>query len=271
MPPLSPSDLTFRTADVLKWGAGKGANLVAEEVDLNFWTLLAAFMDIQENPLQPYQIQSIDVTGNSMTITLSDGITEFGPFTLPVAAFAWKGAWQPNFDYKFADFFTAQEGMYLVTKDYTSADTFNPAAGDMMGPFAVLVFPYPNLYDVGFFYPGAPGTGLTPGDTMFSFLAARDFYILTDAPGSVASLGTPCSAPMTLTIKVNGVIDIGTVDFAALATAGTFTFDSDVQFSAGDRLSVTAPDLDGSAKDLNITFAGIKGTIPGASESESSS
>ena len=88
--------LKFRTRDDARWGAGKGANLNPVEVDENFWDLLQRLQAVEENPAQPLQIGNITVSGNRMTITLSDGVTSFGPFTLPQAAFRFTGAYQAS-------------------------------------------------------------------------------------------------------------------------------------------------------------------------------
>ncbi len=55
---------------------------------------------------------------------------------------------------------------------------------------------------------------------------------------------------------------IGTLDFAAGSTAGTFTFDQAIQFNAGNTLRVMRPAaLDETALDLSILFAAVKGTL----------
>jgi hypothetical protein len=75
---------TYRTAGA--WGAGKGSNLTAAEVDGNFYGLDQRIADLEGNPPAPNEISNITVTGTQMTIYLEGGAS-FGPFTLPQANF----------------------------------------------------------------------------------------------------------------------------------------------------------------------------------------
>lgn len=70
----------YRTAGA--WGAGKGSNLDADEVDENFYGLDQRVVAIEENPPEPNQIANITQTGDTITIVMEDAST-FGPFTLP--------------------------------------------------------------------------------------------------------------------------------------------------------------------------------------------
>jgi hypothetical protein len=96
-------DITFRTLGA--WGAGKGANLEASEVDNNFWALAEAIIALQNDPPLPTGIASITVAGTQMTITLTDG-TVMGPFTLPALTFRWRGEYVPGTAYAVLDVFT---------------------------------------------------------------------------------------------------------------------------------------------------------------------
>lgn len=112
-------DLTFRTLGA--WGAGKGANLDASEVDSNFWELAQAIFDLQNDPATPNGIASITVSGTQMTITLHDG-TVMGPYTLPVLTFRWRGEWQPFTSYAVLDVVTVQlVGIFMAQVAHTSA------------------------------------------------------------------------------------------------------------------------------------------------------
>lgn len=81
---MHTSGLIFRTTDVTRWGAGKGADLTPAEVDLNFYDLDERVVTIELNPPTPIEISEITVTGSSMTVHMADSST-FGPFTLPTA------------------------------------------------------------------------------------------------------------------------------------------------------------------------------------------
>lgn len=269
-----PLPLIFRTTDMLKWGAGKGTNLTPIEVDENFWTLWQFLTDLTSEPLQPNNIASISVAGNQMTIHMDDAST-FGPFTLPVAAFGVNPAgleWQPGIEYAVWEIFTANDGLYLVAQAHTSESEFDPDDGNINGPFARLLLPFPNLYDIGFSFPGTPGLGITDGEAMFTFRANRPFYLLADLPGSVAGLERSAAALMTFPIYKNrtqiGTLSIGGLDSVTESESEAesdfvWTFAADVQFVAGDRLRVLRPTtgLDANARDLSINFAGRKGTL----------
>jgi hypothetical protein len=100
-------DLTFRTLGA--WGAGKGANLEASEVDTNFWNLAQAIFDLQASPAVPNGIATITVSGTQMTITLHDG-TVLGPYTLPVLTFRWRGEYAGDAIYAELDVVTVSHG-----------------------------------------------------------------------------------------------------------------------------------------------------------------
>jgi hypothetical protein len=119
-------DLTFRTLGA--WGAGKGANLEASEVDTNFWNLAEAIYALQANPAVPNGIATITVSGTQMTITLHDG-TVLGPYTLPVLTFRWRDEWAPLTTYAELDVVKVTGGpgggIYMVQVGHTSAATFD--------------------------------------------------------------------------------------------------------------------------------------------------
>ena len=120
------ADLTYRLAG--PWGAGKGSNLQPSEVDNNFWAIAQAIVDLETNPAQPVGIESITMSGSSMTIHLTDGST-MGPFLIPVLTFTWRGEWQPGTSYAELDVFTVvNTGIFMVLMDYTVPpdDAFSP-------------------------------------------------------------------------------------------------------------------------------------------------
>lgn len=72
--------MTYRSAG--PWGAGKGANLTAAEVDGNFWDHEGRINGLETSPTPPNGISNITVTGSQMFIYLDDA-TVLGPLTLP--------------------------------------------------------------------------------------------------------------------------------------------------------------------------------------------
>lgn len=252
-------DILFRTDGV--WGAGKGSRLNKVEVDENFWSLKQAVEALQSTPLQPLQIADIQVTGNQMTIVLSDNVTTFGPFTLPTAVLRWRDIWEANTPYLKFDLFTALEGMYLVLQDHTSDPTFDPSATNVNGALYRLVFPYPNLYSFGFYWPGFPGASIEDGRAMFAHAFTRSVILPVDLAGSIALLEDAPVAPLSFVIEKDGV-SVGTINFAEYESIGTFTFADQVQFDPGDRIKVLKPAaIDPVAMDLTVTFNGTLGSL----------
>lgn len=252
--------LIFRTTNALLWGDGIGRNLTPVEVDTNFWQIQEAVNDLQNNPVLPKEIESISVDGDQMTFTLSDGVTHFGPFTLPTSAFHFTGDFQGGFAYKAFDLFIPSDGgLYMVLHDHTSDSSFASGAADTGGPRYRLIIPAQNLYDIGFFFPGKPGAGIADGMALFTYRFTRDVYLPADLLGSVGGLATPCTADCSYPILKNAV-PVGAINIAAGEVDATFDLYDSVQFNAGDRLRVMAPDaLDTTAADLSVTFMANKG------------
>lgn len=258
------NDITFRTDDALKWGVGKGAALTKTEVDLNFWYVLTLIAALQENAPQPMEIQDITVTNGQMTITLDDGVTTFGPFDLPSQAFSWKGDFVGGTEYhRFDVIVSPDDGAYLVLQDHTAATEFDPDASNMTGPFYGLMFPFQNIYDISFYWPGKPGLGLDAGDAMFAIKFARSCFLKADLAGSQFDFEVEPDAAFTALIFKN-TTEIGEISYDPAATSPwTTSLDADTQFDAGDKLRIIRPDtIDDAAKGLQVTLAARKGTLP---------
>lgn len=252
-------DLIYRTTDNAKWGAGKGTPLVASEVDGNFWAIVQKIFELESNPTQPLQIESIEVVDNNMVITMSDLSTVF-TFPIPVAAFRWMNEWQPDTDYQRYDFLTVNDdvndGVYLVLQAHTSAGTFDPEASNISGPLYQLIMPFANAYDFGFFFPGKPGTGIEENSSMFVHVPTRAIHLPADLEGSVACLNAAPDDDLSFPIYINDE-EVGSIDFAAGDPDGTFTFEQARQLSPEflDRLKVLRPDtIDATALELAVTF-----------------
>ncbi len=76
--------LIFRTIGA--WGAGKGSNLTAAEVDGNFYAIDQYLADLDDNPPTAVSVSNITQSGSgsNITIWLSNG-SSYGPFSLPTA------------------------------------------------------------------------------------------------------------------------------------------------------------------------------------------
>lgn len=125
-------DITFRTNDGSRWGSGKGSNLTATEVDLNFWFLYSNVEMLLTHSPTPTQISGFTVIGNQFYVNMDDHST-FGPFPLPIASWVFKGEWQPLTNYVENDIITNNGSTYLVLLAHESAATFDPGANDGHG------------------------------------------------------------------------------------------------------------------------------------------
>jgi hypothetical protein len=140
---------------------------------------------------------------------------------------------------------------------------FNPADGNVNGAYYYLIFPFPTNYDVGFFFPGQPGFGIADGAAMFTLRtsARTPFYLPAGLTGSSAGLLTAPDGDLSFPIYQDAA-QIGVIDFASGATAGTFDFPDAVQFTSPNAVRVLRPDtLDAAAFDLSVLFAGTKGLV----------
>lgn len=108
-------------------------------------------------------------------------------------------------------------------------------------------------FDISLFVPGVPEAD----ETVVLYIAARDFMLPVDLEGSFAYAATAPIGEVIFTIRKNGTA-IGTMTFAFGANTATFSFAADVDFVAGDRLSITSPVALQDLADLSVTFAGSR-------------
>jgi hypothetical protein len=102
------------------------------------------------------------------------------------------------------------------------------------------------------FYPGAPSASAK----VLSAVVAQAMQLPQNLTGSFATAGTAATASTTFNINKNGS-NIGTINFGAGATTGTFTFSAAVSFAAGDLLQIVAPGTpDATLADVNFTIVG---------------
>jgi carbohydrate binding protein with CBM5/12 domain len=118
---------TFRTPG--PWGPGISEDLTPWQVDNNFWQ---AIQDIKEKAVQGVGISNFVVSGNQMTVVLTDH-TLLGPYPLPIAVLRFQGEWTPNTYYAANDIITHAGSTYIVQVNHTSAATFDPYANDGFG------------------------------------------------------------------------------------------------------------------------------------------
>lgn len=101
---------------------------------------------------------------------------------------------------------------------------------------------------------GQPGAG----DTLILYVATDDFSLPAGLTGSQGASLVAADATADFDIQKNGV-SCGTMSFAGAATTATFTMASQTDFTAGDILSVYAPNpQDATLEDITFT---LKGTV----------
>lgn len=164
--------LVYRTANLLKWGSGKGSNLRPDEYDNNNWTIAQAILSIQHSiPDATIGIDYFSIAGDQLTVHMSDH-TLRGPYTLPTFQWTFRnppnGAWQPVVVYDVGDVFTANGSVYLTLILHTSAGTFDAHALDGFGHnlYGLLLTNPGDVLPVG----GARGMALTKID-------GHDFFV----------------------------------------------------------------------------------------------
>lgn len=154
--------IIYRTAGA--WGAGKGANLVAAEIDGNFYDVDQRIVDLEDSmPDAANGIAFFSVTGtNLFNVHMTDG-TIHGPFELPQIAWNFRGDWTPATAYAANDVVSANGSVYLVLVNHTSAATFDPGANDGAGHdyYGLLLTNPANVLPVG----GDVGQYLAKTDT----------------------------------------------------------------------------------------------------------
>lgn len=123
--------IIYRTAG--PWGAGKGANLVAGEVDGNFFDVDRRVTIVEDNmPAAANGIAFFAVSGNQFYIHMTDGTIQ-GPFVLPQQAWNFRDEWAPATVYSANDIVTANGSVYLVLINHISASAFDPNVTDGAG------------------------------------------------------------------------------------------------------------------------------------------
>jgi hypothetical protein len=140
--------IIYRTAG--PWGAGKGANLVAGEVDGNFYDLNNRLTVTEETIPELVSISFFEVSGSSFYIHMTDGTIQ-GPFALPMVQWYFRGGWLPSTHYNVNDVVTFNGGTYMVLFNHLSGPSFDPGANDGAGhPYYGLLLTNPaNVLPVG--------------------------------------------------------------------------------------------------------------------------
>jgi hypothetical protein len=278
----------YRTAGA--WGAGQGSNLSAAQVDNNFWDNVSRLAIIEAGIAATVnQIASITVVGSQMTFLMEDATT-FGPFTLPVATFSWRGAWTVDTTYSELDlFFASGFGTYIVLLDHVSDPyAFDPFAVDIdSNPLYFQLFGdslnFLQLTDCPDAYTGKGGYDLRvkatedavefvlrdhaitfwfPGTYIASQVIYREVFnerttLPTNLLGTEGRYTAPTGSP-GFDITINGV-SIGTLTFVIGTNDTPSITSTETICEVNDYLEIVAPAGSPDATLANIALA-IKST-----------
>lgn len=255
--------VVFRTVDMLRWGVagglGTGGNLTPLQFDENMWELLTRIQALENDPPEAISVNGFTVIGSQFQVNMSDGSTR-GPYDLPIATFRLMGEWVNDLPLAKLDIISAQHfGLYLVLQPHTTPAgpaTFDPDAVDgSANPLYQQLFGEDTyIYDLGFFFPGRPGIGIDDGAAIAGHVFVHPVTLPINLTDSKAKLKVDPVATLSFPIQVNGVTK-GSVDFAAAATVGTFTFAAAVEIAVGDVLTVLKPTtVDIDARELSVTI-----------------
>ncbi len=225
------------------WGAGKGSNLTAAEVDGNFYDHDGRIGNLETSRPQPDNWASVEIDGTAVTFTTIGG--SIFTIDLPVLKWRFRDAWAAFTGYAALDTFTVDGvGLFLVNIDHTSAATFDPDAVD--GESNPLYTKLIGFGGVSVVIVGGTVTALTD-------FAIRDTSAAFDVT-IAADSSTALTAGRTLTLDMDNVAH--TLAFGS--TANTITFPSEASYTLigdGDTGTVTDAMLAGS-----ITAAHLVGT-----------
>jgi hypothetical protein len=211
--------ILYRTAGA--WGAGNGANLTPAQVDNNFWEVVGRLVDLETGAVASVNnILNISLVGTQLTVTMDD-FSQFGPFTVPIAAFHWRGAWAVDTDYSELDlFYSTGSGVFMVLLDHTSdAYTFDAAYLVDGQPAYQQLFPdmisFLNLTDAPDTYYDYAGYYVTVNDAEDALTFTRPEYHI-----KFFFKGIPAADDLMWAEKVPWGCEIDATEF----TAGGFYF-----------------------------------------------
>lgn len=242
----------FRTVDMAKWGAGKGSNLSPTEVDLNFWDLLQRIIAMETDPPEAVSIDTIEVVGNQMTITMTDATTR-GPFTLPTATWQMAGEWQPLTNYTAFQVVSNSGSLYLILHNHTSLTVFNPDEEDIDGFRYSLILGQPlKPNDLHVFLADT----MIPNQLIYRYQATRRWQLPDDLLGSLFLAGTAAVASTVVTLRQNAAA-IGTLTWGVGQTVPVVSFVSPITFEIGDVFTINGPAVpDTGLNNISFDFLG---------------
>lgn len=148
--------IRYRTTDLARWGTGTGADLSAEFIDENFWTIDVRLAAVEDLPPAAAGIDRFEIQGDQLTVVMDD-LTTRGPYTLPAVPLVFREDWAPSTVYAVNDIFQHGGSVYVVQVAHTSDLTFDPNRVIGAGTDAA------DVYALAFTVDGVLPTGGTTG------------------------------------------------------------------------------------------------------------
>lgn len=217
------------------------------------------------------QIDEITSSGTALTVTYTDSTTD-GPFPLPVATFNPTGPWLNDTPYAYLDVvLVPSQGTYVCMIAHTSPSPpaeFDPAATEEGSDGSDLLWLQIGeardvSQDVAFAIMGVlPEVTDSDGRLLGQYIFIHPCIMEAPLNGAESWLETPpeSSDGVEIEIRKNSTTAIGTIAWGATDNEGAFDFDNDVNFVAGDRVSLwlmvsdTVPSDETGAADLSVTL-----------------
>lgn len=257
--------VTFRTTDNLRWGAGQGSDLSASEIDINFWVLLTAVQALQAQSNDHAGIDHFVIVGTNLFVHLTNH-NVLGPYVLPIAQWHFEGEWTARHAYQAFDVITQGGAVYLSLIAHVSQGIFSAGAGDDLGNLyygLLLAAPDPELpqdgvlgqllqwqtspgdirwmtptRNIGFYLETAPD----PIEVVMDYIFTEQTTFPVGLTGAQFSVGTrPTAVNQQFTLYQDGSA-IGTVTYHNVGVA-TIVFASERVFNPGQILSVIGPTI----------------------------
>lgn len=109
-------------------------------------------------------------------------------------------------------------------------------------------------FDANMFFPGS----YSSNQILARILIPKNMKLLSGLSGSFSSSTVAATSTTAISILKNAS-SIGSIEFAAGGTTGSFTFASDVTFAPGDILSIVAPSSpDATLSNVSLTLSGVR-------------
>ncbi|UKZ10787.1 hypothetical protein CZP2022_64 [Vibrio phage C-ZP2022] len=160
----------------------------------------------------------------------------------------WSGTFDDTATYDAGVFVTYNDGVYVSKDKIETAGPFDPTEWD-----SVFQVNTTTLFNIKCFIQDTTDDD----EEIFIEVVTQDFVFKQNFPNSVAVAATAAEADTSLVI-LHGVTQIGTINFAAGSTSGTFVSTGDVSVTTGDLIALKQNGTaDKTLANISITLEGL--------------